>query len=292
MDNKNDKLYGMGSDTRLLHYLRSKNGDRFTKIDAFCDLIDRMTEQSKGRKGINETTPSPLQYGQFTGSISELAKDWHWHRATVRTFLDGLESQGFLTRQLDGRNYIFRLRTSTGVTVPVDNSETLLAIGYFLLHHWDEFNLSADVLAKYFEEYETLSVDSYQGNDLARELAEMKTRVITEAFCHLDVLLSDSEKFAALKTERITDGIVQLVGETFNSPKPWSWLKWMQALQWLDLALLDKSDNASKVSLLQGNDLPADFTKQDMATLKQLHQLLYPSDTSSSDASSKLNSDE
>ena len=284
MDNKNDKLYGMGSDTRLLHYLRSKNGDRFTKIDAFCDLIDRMTEQSKGRKGINETSPSPLQYGQFTSSISELAKDWHWHRATVRTFLDGLESQGFLTRQLDGRNYIFRLRTSMGVTVPVDNSETLLAIGYFLLHHWDEYNLAADVLAKYFEEYETLSVDSYQGNDLARELAEMKTRVITEAFCHLE--------FAALKTERITDGIVQLVGETFNSPKPWSWLKWMQALQWLDLALLDKSDNASKVSLLQGNDLPADFTKQDMATLKQLHQLLYPSDTSSSDASSKLNSDE
>lgn len=292
MDNKNDKLYGMGSDTRLLHYLRSKNGDRFTKIDAFCDLIDRMTEQSKGRKGISETNPSPLQYGQFAGSISELAKDWQWHRATVRTFLDGLESQGFLTRQLDGRNYIFRLRTSTGVTVPVDNSETLLAIGYFLLHHWDEFNLSADVLAKYFEEYETLSVDSYEGNDLARELAELKTRVITEAFCHLDVLLSDSEKFAALKTERITDGIVQLVRETFNSPKPWSWLKWMQALQWLDLALLDKSDNASKVSLLQGNDLPAYFTKQDMATLKQLHQLLYPSDTSSSDASSKLNSDE
>lgn len=284
MDNKNDKLYGMGSDTRLLHYLRSKNGDRFTKIDAFCDLIDRMTEQSKGRKGINETTPSPLQYGQFTGSISELAKDWHWHRATVRTFLDGLESQGFLTRQLDGRNYIFRLRTSTGINVPVDNSETLLAIGYFLLHHWDEFNLSADVLAKYFEEYETLYVNSYEGNDLARELAKLKTRVITEAFCHLE--------FTDLKMEHLTDGIVQLVGENFNSPNPWSWVKWMRALQWLDLALLDKADTASKVSLLQGSNLPADFTKQDIATLKQLHQLLYPSDTSDSDASLKLNPDE
>ena len=287
MDNKNDKLYGMGSDTRLLHYLRSKNGDRFTKIDAFCDLIDRMTEQSKGRKGINETTPSPLQYGQFTGSISELAKDWHWHRATVRTFLDGLESQGFLTRQLDGRSYIFRLRTSTGVTVPVDNSETLLTIGYFLLRHWDEFNLSADVLAKYFEEYETLYVDSYEGNDLDRELAELKTRVITEAFGHLE--------FTTLKMEHLTDGIVQLVGETFNSTAPWSWVKWLRALQLLDLALMDRCGTTSEKTTF-GKDaavgLTTDFTNQELVKLRRLVQLLQSSDAVGKDDTPNHNTDE
>lgn len=286
MDNKNDKLYGMGSDTRLLHYLRSKNGDRFTKIDAFCDLIDRMTEQSKGRKGISETNPSPLQYGQFTGSISELAKDWHWHRATVRTFLDGLESQGFLTRQLDGRNYIFRLRTSTGVFVPVDNSETLLTIGYFLLHHWDEFNLSADVLANYFDGYETLYVGSCEGNGLSRELAELNTRVITEAFCHLE--------FTALKTEHLTDGFFRLVRETFINPNPWSWVKWMRALQWLDLALLDDRKTASETKT-SGKDaateLTADFTQEDVSKLRLLIQMLQSSNAVGKDVHTIHNTD-
>ena len=168
MDNKNVKLYGMGSDTKLLHYLRSKHNDRFSKIDAFCDLIDRMTEQSNTRKADTKDEPMPLCYGEFTGSISELANDWHWHRATVRTFLDGLESQGFLTKRLDGRNYIFKLRTSTGVMVPVANGDALRTVAYFLLHHWDEFNLTADELAKYFESYEALVLDSYTGKDFAR----------------------------------------------------------------------------------------------------------------------------
>ena len=31
-------------------------------------------------------------------TISDLAEFWHWHRATVRTFLDALESFGLLER--------------------------------------------------------------------------------------------------------------------------------------------------------------------------------------------------
>ena len=66
----------------LLQFLRSKNSDRFTKLDAFCDLIGRMSGQSQARNGNHSTTISPLCHSVFTGSISELAHDWHWHRAT------------------------------------------------------------------------------------------------------------------------------------------------------------------------------------------------------------------
>ena len=272
MDNKNVKLYGMGSDTKLLHYLRSKHNDRFSKIDAFCDLIDRMTEQGNSRKADTKDDSLPLCYGEFTGSISELANDWHWHRATVRTFLDGLESQGFLTKRLDGRNYIFRLRTSSGVLVPVANGDALRTIAYFLLHHWDEFNLTADDPAKYFEDYEALALDSYTGTDYASDVAELKTRTLIEAFCHLE--------FAATKPDQLTDDVVRLVRQTFTASNPWSWSKWMYALQRLDLALLTTSNTPSRVFSPDGNqavELPTDFNKQDVALLEQLYNLLNPS---------------
>ncbi len=47
MDNNTETLYGMENDMVLLQFLRSKNSDRFTKLDAFCDLIGRMSEQSR-----------------------------------------------------------------------------------------------------------------------------------------------------------------------------------------------------------------------------------------------------
>lgn len=88
MDNKNVTLYGMENDMALLQFLRSKNTERFTKLDAFCYLIGKMSEQAKAHNGDSSTDISPLCLGSFNGSISELANDWHWHRATVRSFLD------------------------------------------------------------------------------------------------------------------------------------------------------------------------------------------------------------
>ena len=113
----------MENDMALLQFLRSKNSDRFTKLDAFCDLIGRMSEQTKACKGKSSDAVSPLCFGYFTGSISELAQDWHWHRATVRSFLDGLEELGIITRKLDGRDYTFKLHTHTSISVPVITNE-------------------------------------------------------------------------------------------------------------------------------------------------------------------------
>ena len=119
MDNKNVTLYGMENDMALLQFLRSKNTERFTKLDAFCYLIGKMSGQGKAHKGDSSKDISPLCHGEFTGSISELANDWHWHRATVRSFLDGLESLGVIKRELQGRDYTFILRTHTSLSIPI-----------------------------------------------------------------------------------------------------------------------------------------------------------------------------
>lgn len=154
MDNKNVTLYGMENDMALLQFLRSKNTERFTKLDAFCYLIGKMSGQDKAHKGDSSKDISPLCHGEFTGSISELANDWHWHRATVRSFLDGLENLGVIKRKLQGRDYTFTLRTHASLTVPIITYDTVLEVAYLLLQHWDEYNLSPKFLAAYFEAYD------------------------------------------------------------------------------------------------------------------------------------------
>lgn len=264
MDNKNEQLFELETDTRLLQFLRSKNSDRFTKLDAFCDLIGRMNEQSKNCSRVGICGCSPLSYGEFTGSISELANDWHWHRATVRSFLDGLESMGLLKRKLDGRNYIFQLRRNSGLFVPVANPDAVRDLGYLLLQHWDEYSMPADVLAKYFEEYQAILVECYKGTDLADDLAEDMAETILSAFCHLE--------FSVFNDLSWDDAIVQKVAATFRGSEAWSWTKWMRYLQYLDLTLLG-ADFPEKESLEMSDcngGVQPDFPDSDMALLREL----------------------
>ena len=265
MDNKNVTLYGMENDMALLQFLRSKNTERFTKLDAFCYLIGKMSEQAKGHNGDSSTDISPLCLGSFNGSISELANDWHWHRATVRSFLDGLESLGVIKRELHGRDYTFKLRTHTSVSVPIINYEIVIEMAYLLLEHWDEYNLSPEFIAAYFEAYYT-SIKKDRGSDISdTEQREKMAEIILEAFAHLD--------FSAVNNCQYDESLVQMVASTFMCTGQWSWIKWIRALMYMDFALMgddfpdiDKLDPESQ----KEDAFVFDFSKQDMRLLREL----------------------
>ena len=265
MDNKNVTLYGMENDMALLHFLRSKNTERFTKLDAFCYLIGKMSEQAKAHKGDSATDVSPLCHGSFTGSISELASDWHWHRATVRSFLDGLESLGVITRKLDGRDYTFTLRTHATLSVPIITYDTVLEVAYLLLQHWDEYNLSPEFLAAYFEAYDSTMSDECMSGDPDWNREEHNAEIVLEAFAYLE--------FSPVYNCRYNDSLVQLVASTFKGAGQWSWTKWMRALMYMDFTLLgedfpdiDKLDAES----LKDECFVSDFSLQDMRLLREL----------------------
>jgi hypothetical protein len=265
MDNKNVTLYGMENDMALLQFLRSKNTERFTKLDAFCYLIGKMSGQDKAHKGDSSKDISPLCHGEFTGSISELANDWHWHRATVRSFLDGLESLGVIKRELQGRDYTFILRTHTSLSIPIITYDTVLEVAYLLLQHWDEYNLSPKFLAAYFEAYDgTMNEEDDCGDpDWNRE--DHNAKIVLECFSHLE--------FSVIFNLRFDDSLVQMVASTFKGAGQWSWTKWMQALMYMDFVLMgedfpdiDKSDEDS----YKHNAFVCDFSKQDMRLLREL----------------------
>ena len=110
MENKNLIGYCLDLDMELFEFLRSHGSDRFTKLDAFCDLINRLPVTKMGEEYDSLKKLLPYESDTFRATITELAQSWHWHRATVRTFLDGLEKLGYLTKELDGKEYIFKIK--------------------------------------------------------------------------------------------------------------------------------------------------------------------------------------
>lgn len=279
MDNKNVTLYGMENDMALLQFLRSKNTERFTKLDAFCYLIGKMSEQAKAHNGDSSTDISPLCLGSFNGSISELANDWHWHRATVRSFLDGQESLGVIKRELHGRDYTFKLRTHTSVSVPIINYEIVIEMAYLLLEHWDEYNLSPEFIAAYIEAYYT-SIKKDRGSDISdTEQREKMAEIILEAFAHLD--------FSAVNNCQNDESLVQMVASTFMCTGQWSWNKWIRALMYMDFALMgnefpdiDKLDPKTQ----KEDAFVFDFSKQDMRLLRELFYKMKKDDSEQTDS--------
>lgn len=85
--------YRIIADKELLEFLRSDEEDRFSKMDALCDLLDKASGENRDSLTYFGTTVT-LRKGQFVTTVSNLARQWKWHRATTRSFLDALESFG------------------------------------------------------------------------------------------------------------------------------------------------------------------------------------------------------
>ena len=69
------------ADRSLLEYLKPKSEDRFSKLEAYCDLLSRAS--SGAFVAANGERREELVPGQFVASISELARKWKWQRALL-----------------------------------------------------------------------------------------------------------------------------------------------------------------------------------------------------------------
>jgi len=82
-------------DSRLLLYL-ANNAQVYTRLHAFIYLLENAVEEPTEimKRGISVR----LAPGQLEASIIELSTKWGWHRRTVSSFLDELESSGYIKR--------------------------------------------------------------------------------------------------------------------------------------------------------------------------------------------------
>ena len=73
--------YRIIADKELLEFLRSEEEDRFSKMDALCDLLDKAAGENRESLTYFGTAVT-LRKGQFVTTVSNLARQWKWHRAT------------------------------------------------------------------------------------------------------------------------------------------------------------------------------------------------------------------
>ena len=65
-----------GIDRSLLEYLKPKSEDRYSKLEAYCDLLTRATSGTYSTSVVVGNLK--ILPGQFVATISELARKWQW----------------------------------------------------------------------------------------------------------------------------------------------------------------------------------------------------------------------
>lgn len=96
----------------LFDFLKEKVGERKTRTEAYCDLLDKA--QAGFISSFLRNQNVGLRPGQCHVTVSDLASEWRWHRATVRSFLDTLEALGQLER--------IKLPKSMIITMPLQSN--------------------------------------------------------------------------------------------------------------------------------------------------------------------------
>lgn len=81
---------------RLIAFLKQKPKGRFTRLEAYFDLLSRA--MVKKPLSVLPKSASAELLGEFDTTVTELAADWAWQRATVRDFLSELSAIGQLAR--------------------------------------------------------------------------------------------------------------------------------------------------------------------------------------------------
>ena len=109
----------VSADIGLFLYLQEKVCERKTKTEAYCNLLKKATENFVSPILKNRS----LQLGAYQChvTITDLSVEWHWHRSTVRSFLEKLEEYS----QIE----IVRLPKSFIITMPVSANVSNNIIG-------------------------------------------------------------------------------------------------------------------------------------------------------------------
>lgn len=126
--------YQIKADKLLLDYLRPRSTDRASKLDAFCELMNMAMSQKAQSEETRFGTTVHLHPGQFTVTVTGLAKKWNWHRVTVKSFLDTLVAMNYADMLSEGKFFVITMRCTQ--PSEQDKNEVLLTKDEQRLVRW------------------------------------------------------------------------------------------------------------------------------------------------------------
>lgn len=267
METKNFIGYCLNLDMELFEFLRSHGSDRFTKLDAFCDLINRLPVTKMGEEYDSLKKLLPYESDTFRATITELAQSWHWHRATVRSFLDGLENLGYLTKELDGKEYIFKVSMHSNVLIPISKEDAMRFTMMAVIDKFFNSDMTDEQIAEQLERntQETLKKMESATEENSHEIvAEIKTEFVLQAISTL------TYHYGHIVNRE--DEIFPLVSSACSGENPWSWLKWIKALRYLNVnGYKDMPGEGDTKNYVTNDTIElADFSDEDRRVINDL----------------------
>lgn len=220
-----------GIDRSLLEYLKPKSEDRYSKLEAYCDLLTRATSVSYSTSvAVGNLKLLP---GQFVATISELARKWQWQRATVRQFLTGLANLGHLTMEQYSKSYVFSVSQEQRLSLFVETPSDILDFNALQFVRFIKGRNTAGQVAQsyncYFNKVMELAVMENDGGRPARHVLKQQNQVFDSlAKSILQVLKIEKEM-----PEELSDSI----GLLFGKDHVWDWQKVIEILGILAVAI-------------------------------------------------------
>ena len=105
-------------DKPLLDFLRPRTEGKFSKLDAYCFLLDKavVSADNQRQQDVHKDSDDKWPLKPFEVTVTDLAKTWNWHRATTRKFLNELIEMGMLKKEALQKSCIIEMCVSAGNT--------------------------------------------------------------------------------------------------------------------------------------------------------------------------------
>lgn len=242
-------------DRSLLEYLKPKPQDRYSKLEAYCDLLSRAATGSFSAKVGGQQIE--LLPGQFVATISELGRKWQWQRATVRQFLEGLEDLGQISSVAVAKNQVFSVNLQQRLSIYVNSYDDVLDFCAMQFARFIEGRITAEEVANSYGRYYGMKMEvalEEGGNGApVKRVIQQQAAMFNELASSIYRILNRQADFS----KELSDSVSLLFGRDHL----WDWHKVIDCLGILAIAMRDKSKPSNM------DEVNEHFTKAEVTLL-------------------------
>ena len=213
-----------GVDRSLLEFLKPKAEERYSKLEAYCDLLSKASSgayQSPGTDGALQLLP-----GQFVATISELARQWQWQRATVRQFISGLTKLGQLSVEPYSKSFIFSVNLEQRLSLLIESPDDILDFCAMQFIRFIKGRSTAKEVADSYSRYYDLKMNMAKqegyGSIPARRVVNQQAQVFDSLAVSILRYLNQEKELP----EELSDSVSLL----FGKDHVWDWHKVIDSL--------------------------------------------------------------
>lgn len=213
-----------GVDRSLLEFLKPKAEERYSKLEAYCDLLSKASSgayQSPGTDVALQLLP-----GQFVATISELARQWQWQRATVRQFISGLTKLGQLSVEPYSKSFIFSVNLEQRLSLLIESPDDILDFCTMQFIRFIKGRATAREVADSYSRYYDLKMNMAKqegyGGIPARRVLNQQAQVFDSLAVSILRYLNQEKELP----EELSDSVSLL----FGKDHVWDWHKVIDSL--------------------------------------------------------------